>query len=367
MRILFIGLAVAGCTAKQTEDSGGVASEAVDPLDWPVDEAGPYAVGYRSWDVTYSPGDGFADRSIRLNLWYPTEDTSGDAALYTIGTDGDSFADARPIEPVHPGGFPVHVHSHGYRGYGASSSFLSRYLATHGWVTAAPDHTNNTFVDHEEPLPAAHYFHRPLDVRATLDALDALPSDDALSGKMVTDQVLLSGHSFGAYTTWSTLGASFDLDSIGGLCAAEGELNCTADEEAMFSTDLADPRVVASFPLAGTLRREFFGDQGETTVNGPVLFMSGSNDAVGQAEQFEQMGPIDFTWMEIEGACHQSFALGVCTDLDRDLGFQIISTVGLAWARVTVLGDHNDRVNGIVQGDVQVSDLVSTERKQSTN
>jgi predicted dienelactone hydrolase len=363
MRILFIGLVWAGCTAKQTEDSGGVAAEAVDPLTWPVDEAGPYAVGYRSWDVTYNPGSSSEPRTIRMNVWYPTEETAGTAALYTIGTDEASFEDAMPIEPVHPGGFPVHVYSHGYRGYGASSSFLSRYLASHGWVTVAPDHTNNTFLDHEEPLPAAHYFQRPLDVSVALDTLEGLPEDDPLGGKMDTDRVLLSGHSFGAYTTWASLGASFDPDSIGVLCAPDGDLDCTPGEEAMFGTDLADPRVVASLPMAGALRRNFFGQLGETTVNGPVLFMSGSKDSVGQQDQFDEMGAIDFTWMEIEGACHQAFALGICTELDGDTGFHIISTVGLAWARATVLNDTDETVLGIVQGEVVVSDLVTTERR----
>lgn len=367
MHTLLLGLMLAGCTAKESADSGeGVgegAEEVLDPLAWAVDEDGPYGVGYRSWDVIYAPVPGAETRTIRLNVWYPTEETSGPAALYTIGIDADAIEGAEAIEPVHAEGFPVHVYSHGNQGYGASSSFLSRYLATHGWVTVAPDHTDNTFIDHHDPLPAAHYFQRPLDIRAVLDALESLPSTDPLGGKVATDRVMLSGHSFGSYTTWATLGASFDLESIAEMCTPDGGLDCTEEEEAVFGTDLSDERVVATLPMAGTLRRNFFGVEGETTVNGPVLFISGSEDPVGQDEQFEEMGPIDFTWMDIEGGCHQTFALGICPELDSDTGFHILSTVGLSWARATVLGDTDETVLGIVRGEVEVSDLVTTQRR----
>ena len=42
-------------------------------------------------------------------------------------------------------------------------------------------------------------------------------------------------------------------------------------EEAMFGTDLSDPRVVSTVPMAGSFRRTWFGDSGETSVAGPVM------------------------------------------------------------------------------------------------
>ncbi len=346
------------------EDSGEASQ--VDPLDWSVASPGPYQVGYRSFEVTYSPGTEFEDRTIRLNIWYPTEDESGAQAEYTVGVDERAYLDAEPASPVHEGGYPVHVHSHGFQGYGATSAFLSRYFATHGWLTIAPDHTSNTLLDHRDPLPSAHYFHRPLDVRVALDTLAGLPSEDPLAGLANVDRSVISGHSFGAYTTWSSLGAKYDLDRVAEMCASgEGihDDGCTPEEEAMFATELADPRIVASIPMAGTLRRNWFGDVGEVSVQGPVLFFGGSEDDRGQQEQFDQIGQIDFTWMELEGACHQTFALGACGTLDTDLGFSIVETIGLAFARWVVLGDNQAETTAIATGEQSISEIVTTQRR----
>ena len=352
-----------GCDSPKTVDTGAGAGQEVDPLSWSVEAPGPFQTGYRSWEVSYSPGEGFPERTIRLNLWYPTDVESGPTSLYTIGIDEAAFDSVDPATSVYPEGFPVHVYSHGFRGYGAASAFMARHFASHGWVTVAPDHINNTIVDHNDPLPSAHYFHRPLDVRAVLDALASLPEDDPLSDQINVSSVMLSGHSFGAYTTWATVGASYDIENVAEMCATgEGihDDGCTAEEEAMFATDLSDPRVVSTFPMAGSFRRTWFGDSGEMSVAGPVMFLGGTNDDVGQQEQFESMGEIDFTWVEIEGGCHQTFALGACPSLETDLGFHITQTYALSFARVTVLGDSSAQTSGIVSGDVSISDLVTT-------
>ena len=190
--------------------------------------------------------------------------------------------------------------------------------------------------------------------------------DDPLSGQIDVSSVMLSGHSFGSYTTWAVLGASYDLENVAEMCATgEGihDDGCTSDEEAMFATDLSDSRVVSTFPMAGSLRRTWFGEAGEMGAHGPVMFLGGSNDDVGQADQFAEMGDIDFTWVEIEGGCHQTFALGACPSLETDLGFHITQTYALAFARVTVLDDSSSQSNGIVEGELSISELVVTRRQ----
>ena len=95
--------------------------------------------------------------------------------------------------PVHDGGFPVHVHSHGYRGWRHLGLLGSVFRLT--WVghSGPTGHTQNTIIDHVDPLPVAHFLHRPLDVTVALDSLtDIVPEAD-------TSSVVLSGHSFGAY------------------------------------------------------------------------------------------------------------------------------------------------------------------------
>ena len=218
MRLALILAGALGCTgsAKDGVIDGRDTGEHVDPMSWAVDERGPFGVGYQSIMKTYAPGAGVDARTIRLDVWYPTEDESGITATYAVGTDTEVMENATVAEPVHSAGFPVHVHSHGYRGFGATSAFLSRYLASHGWVTIAPSHTQNTIIDHVDPLPFAHFFHRPMDVTTALDALpDILPEVD-------TSTVVLSGHSFGSYTTWASGGATYDLDSVA-LMSATGD------------------------------------------------------------------------------------------------------------------------------------------------
>ena len=69
MRAFLLLCGVSACAAADkppVEDSG------VEALEWAVDEPGPFGVGYRTWEVTYEPAAGFPERTIRLNLWYPS-------------------------------------------------------------------------------------------------------------------------------------------------------------------------------------------------------------------------------------------------------------------------------------------------------
>ena len=121
LQCLLILLLAAGCSPNPGEP------EAVDPLDWALDEPGPYAVGYTSWEITYQGlGDG-VERSLPLHLWYPTEDRVGTPATYEfIFEDEGSWLDATPAEAAHEIGYPVLAISHGNQGFGGSTAFLSR-------------------------------------------------------------------------------------------------------------------------------------------------------------------------------------------------------------------------------------------------
>jgi predicted dienelactone hydrolase len=360
MRALVWVLVTFGCA--DTTEGSSKKTDAVDPLSWSVDEPGPFDVGYQSWTLTYALGGALGDRSIRVHLWYPTDEESGPSAEYTVGTDPEVFADARATPPVHEEGYPVHIHSHGDMGLGAGSVFLSRYLSSHGWLSVSVDHAGNTLLDATSDPQAATFFHRPLDIRAALDAVESGDVAVPLQGPANTARVVLSGHSRGAYTTWASLGARYDLESVAQMCQTGDHLDgdiCSAEEEAMFSSDLSDPRIVATIPMDGTLRREWFGTQGEEGVNGPVLYFSPA-DSSGSEQQFESLADIDFTWVRLAGACHQSFANGGCTTLDTELGFHVVRTVSLAFSRIQILGDTADESLGLVSGDVPINELVTT-------
>ena len=344
----------------------------LDPLSFPVGERGPFQAGWRGWDVTYVPEGQSSPRTVFLNLWYPTEELVGLDVEYLEGRfpDEEALGDAALAAPLAGGTFPVMVYSHGFQGWGGTSADLCRWFASHGWVVVAPDHTGNTIADHQDPLETAHYLAKPQDLRAMLDALETLPSEDPLAGLADTSQALLTGHSFGAsLATWAGIGASFDPDAVDAACAGGGGLptgTCTEEQRSGFvSGELTDERFVAAIPLAGTIRRSFFGSEGHRTARGPVLSMTGTNDGNPQnyLDQWESIDGLDFTWLSLEGACHQTFALGFCSTLDVAEGFRIVNTYALAFGRAHVLGDSSAEVLGILDGSVSISDAVTFLRK----
>ena len=365
MNLLLLALA---CTGADTGDTAAPA-DAPDPLAWDLAVAGPYNVGFRSWPITYTPAPGMPARTLLLQVWYPTEDTEGEPVFYS-----SAFPDSGTTAPVawadatlapSPWGdtYPVHAYSHGYKGFGASSGFLMRHFATHGWIAVAVDHTGNTLMDHRDPMPTEVYVARPRDISAALDTLEQLPADDPLAGAADTSRVLLSGHSFGNYTTWAAAGATYD--NAQARCAAGDVASgvCTDAELAAMVAGSDDPRIVATIPMAGTLDQGWFGAEGHQAVGVPVLMMSGTLDPVGQTEQWERMRGVDYTWIDLEGGCHQAFAMGGCGGLPTDEGFTIVNTWAMAFARAHVLEARDARVDGILDGSESVSPRVAFARR----
>ena len=367
MAKLLRGLSLTLCIGLLACSSGGdePTSELPDPMTYEVDQDGPFNAGYRTLETSYTSLGGAGERSIVINVWYPTQDEDGDAPRYELFlNDADVYADAALAPSAYGESYPVLVHSHGNQGFGGNSSEIMRHMATHGWVVVAPDHKDNTLAGAVEPLPTKHYFERPLDIRATLDALEKLPDSDPLANKADTKRVVMSGHSFGCYTTWASAGASFDVTSIRAACEAE-ELpakECTEGEIAAFETDLSDSRVIAIVPMAGGSRDTFFGKNGYDKVQLPVLLLTGGDDDVGAAELFERVD-VEMTWVDIAGGCHQLFGLGKCDEIGDEVGFPIVNAYVLAFARKQLLADDDATVTSILNGSHEVSELVSFKKK----
>jgi predicted dienelactone hydrolase len=326
-------------------------------LDFAVDTPGPFAVGYREWETTYTvPGTG-ESRTIAVHAWYPASEAVGVSPSYLgLGRDTDAYTDAPVAAPVDGLGYPVHVYSHGHQGFAGTSAFLMRYFASHGWVAVAPDHEGNLLTDNRRGDLFAHYLERPSDIRATLDALEALSEDDPLSAA-ITDRVVLSGHSRGAYTVWANAGAAYDLDAI----AADWP-DASADELAAFEAGLGDDRVAASMVLAGAYRASWFGDAGWEAVSTPMLALSGTADNPEEMQaQFDRVGALNVLWVELEGGCHQSFALGGCTTLADPRAFELVDTFAMAFARRFLLDDTSAATVGILTGERSLGDEVRLE------
>lgn len=327
-----------------------------DPLDWPVTELGPFGVGYRTFPLSYVPRGQTEAREISVHLWYPTLAVNGDHPRYEgLFRDEVAIVDAPAADPAHAGGYPVFVHSHGWRGFAGASWPMADALASHGWLVIMPSHTGSTLTNFEDPRPIAHYYERSLDVTESVDFVAALASSDPLS-RAATDRFVLSGHSFGVHTVWASTGATFDVEALRAECMPAG--TCTEAELAVFAEGVGDPRIVAAMPIAGDIDERFFGDTGHTSVTVPMLSMTGSADGVdGAAQQAQVSPPVVLDWVDVAGACHNSFAIPTysCDTIDSETASRITWTFALAFARVHLLADDDAAANGIVDGTMPIA------------
>lgn len=335
------------------------------PLSWSVEQPGSYLVGYRELSTTYTPPAGMASRTIPVGIWYPTLHRTDDTPRYGDWIeDPDSFINAPPAAPPFPGGFPVLVHSHGYASFPGGNSHVIRYLVSHGWVVLEPAHVGNTLndIDTSRPTPLSIYLWRPLDVRAAFDLAAGLPETDPLAGKLDLSRAALSGHSFGTYTAWAVSGTRAALDAIQTSCAKNEVSDCSDALVKAFAGDLSERRARVIVPMAGGPSSEF-GSNPYDPLGMPVLLMEGSLNQSGADGLFAATTGVDFTWVNIEGGCHELFNLGnnalgdhgndtngaiPCSALPTDEGFAIVNSWLLAYLRYHVLDDQSPQVTAIV-------------------
>jgi predicted dienelactone hydrolase len=366
-------LCLSGCHPKAAHGPGGCGVSATADAD--ISEPGPFQVGFRKSQISYMPPGETSPRTIGMDIWYPTNDKSGTPAVYdplNLFVDPQSFEGASLAPPLSSCGYPTIEHSHGFEGVGGGASFLMRHFASHGWVALAADHTENTLWDNVSPLPIPFYFERATDMSALLDEAEHFKAPDPLADRIATDKVLLTGHSFGTFTVWSTAGAQFDVSYISIQCSAATP--CTQAELDVFARGVRDPRVVAGIPMAGSPWQDpHFTAGGLAAVEIPLFMMSGSDNPVGDDQLWPALTNPDYhykqelSWIDIAGGCHESFDLvqyiGGCPTLDTNTGYKIIRTYALAFARYYVLGDRSPAITGILNGTMQVSDLVTFQRK----
>ncbi len=237
---------------------------------------GPYRVGHREETLTYEGNDGSGPRSIRLVTWYPTEATTGDEVIYAslIPASSEILGGAPPADI---GPRPVVIFSHGNGSIAEQSFFFTEFLASHGYLVLACDHTGNSF----GTGTAIEVFHRrPADISAIIDHLEALPSTDPLAA-LVSDRIAVTGHSFGGYTTLTVGGAMWDVDILLNYCAGAslplGGCDVLKAHETLYRTGFLDPRVDALIPMTpGAVL--LFGGSGIANVGLPTLLMTGGLD-----------------------------------------------------------------------------------------
>ena len=143
----------------------------------------------------------------------------------------------RVSAPATGGDLPVVVFSHGFGWSMNGYAPLADHWAANGFVVIQPTHLDSRSIGmpHEDPRFPRIWRFRIEDITRVLDGLDVLEAAvPGLSGRVDRSRIAVAGHSWGAQTVSTLLGARV-LDADG-----------TADE------DLSDPRVQAGVLLALT-------------------------------------------------------------------------------------------------------------------
>jgi predicted dienelactone hydrolase len=363
-----------GCveeTDTGVEDAG--TSDSDDGVLTNVLEPGPYRVGYRRIQVEYTPDGARESRTIPVAIWYPTLDDSGLSTRYLLFVQDNVFTNATLVDEVI---FPVMVHSHGSQGYAENLGPWMEHYASHGWVVAAPDHVGNTTLDNADGARNnAIYYQRPLDISATLDALYALSEDDPLFGRL-SDDVVLSGFSFGGYTALANLGATIATDALFENCADGGESHfCNEIEggaEDRFRAGFLDERFDLGVIIsAGDLDK--FTTEGLAAIEVPIIHIVGELDS-GHYEEtlefFDAQDGADDLLVTIAEAGHTTVS-DTCRifpefDLSSGCGEEyldpaeaalIVNAFGLAYPLLHLFDDQS--VAPILDGTQEVSTAVT--------
>jgi predicted dienelactone hydrolase len=193
------------------------------------------------------------------------------------------------------GPYPLVVFSHGLWSYRYANAYYTEHLASYGFVVAAVDHTDNTWLNNNGPSWQAFFIQRPKDITRVIDYAESLTAKDgALEGLIDTGKTAVTGHSFGGYTSLAAApGAQINLRPVWEFCKSQDVLNLCkqppSQDELLKLAGLSkvpdglwpsfgDSRVKAIIPLAPNAVTLTFGQDGLKAVQVPVLLMGSTGD-----------------------------------------------------------------------------------------
>lgn len=188
---------------------------------------------------------------------------------------------------------PLIVFSHGLGSVGTDLRYLAKHLASHGYVVAAPEHpgsneasSNAAYQGKKRLVEPQEFLDRPRDISFILDELEKLNQspNNPLQGKLVTNNVMVVGHSFGGGTALALAGGELQIDHLKQKCQrnlVKGSLGevvqCVAQELPEKTYQLRDGRVkqvIALNPISSLM----FGDSGLAKIQIPTLVFASSAD-----------------------------------------------------------------------------------------
>ncbi len=183
-------------------------------------QTGPYAVGTLETIIADDK------RPLTATVWYPAdaipreEPTISYNLGLTFNVDGNAYRDSAPLSSDAP--YPLVVFSHSSGGSRLLSLFLTEHLASHGFIVIAADHPGNDVYQTAfgEQDFVSSYAYRPGDVRRQIDhAADVLNAPGgALEGVIDTENVAVTGHSFGGLTALLSAGGKLDFSQLESFC-----------------------------------------------------------------------------------------------------------------------------------------------------
>ena len=266
---------------------------------------GPYKVGVHTANVVHpdqlnvlavsaTASDPRYDRPLRLEVWYPAQlgKTQSELTTYNdvLGAGANDPARpntvftfegraARDAQPLADKTCPLVIVSHGYPGSRLQRSYLTEFLASHGSVVVAIDHTQSTRAD--KAGFASTLLNRPLDILFVLDQVtqwSAPASGNPLAGKIDVSHTALVGYSMGGYGVLNAAGVGTSQTASrfvpGNLLQARQAGN--PDFEAR--QDARIKAVVAFAPWGG--EQGLFDEKGLASLRVPSLFIAGDQDDV---------------------------------------------------------------------------------------
>ena len=310
--------------------------------------AAAFNVGHKVLEVSRTQGDEDPP-PMTVALWYPTQAAPSEHQYNDPDKTTTSVAmDAAPA----PGPHPLIVFSHGYGGAGIASTYLTEYLASQGFVVAAPDHEDKNVIERtksDTPLrekwysynviklarSGKHFHHaayaqRSKDVTRVIDELLNLNKTEGSSfrGTLNPDAIGVAGHSLGGYTALRVCGMSETEN---------------------------DPRVKAALLLSGGVF--MFKAQDYKGLRVPVMMMYGEaettawrawflNNKAADTQRAYDNCTVPKYMMEIKGANHFSFCQAIFNKKWPGLGQEkarpaadVIKAYSLAFFRRWLLND----------------------------
>ena len=232
------------CDAPE-DDREPLPFEPAGPDAAPIPSAlGPYPVGVRTLEFVdesrVTPGR-TEPRKLVVEVWYPAVEATRDQPPHSYGLYDEVSQGVRELYPdIDPEDlgvvsttavkdavqrddgdtYPLVVFSHGKGGVRQQSTYYTATLASHGYVVISPDHEGDTINDLllegdvDINTTVDSFVDRPLDVAFLITQMEQLPESEPLKAIMDVETIGVTGHSFGALTSFRIAGLDSRVDAI---------------------------------------------------------------------------------------------------------------------------------------------------------